>query len=72
MTLITEIDERKNREYWTVEAMLIYGGSFVKALAKAFQQADSVNFQKLVDTFSEYWVHYEGVGKELEKQKNEV
>ncbi len=42
-----------------VEAMERYGASFVKALAVCFQRADSINFSKLRNTFSNYWEEYE-------------
>lgn len=41
-----------------VEAMEIYGGSFVKALAECFRRADRTNFAKLQLTFQSYWMDY--------------
>jgi hypothetical protein len=41
-----------------ISAMLRYGGSFVQALAKAAQQADAENLQKIKDAFDVYWAHY--------------
>jgi hypothetical protein len=38
--------------------MLIYGGSFVQALAQCILRADRGNLFKLVDVFSEYFVEY--------------
>lgn len=35
-----------------------YEGSFVKALAECFRKADNQNFQKLKETFPEYWKNY--------------
>lgn len=45
--------------------MSIYGGSFVKELAKLAQRADSRNLQKIKDTWPEYWEEYEEKGQEL-------
>jgi len=42
-----------------VDAMAQYGGSFVKALAECYYKADAINFNKLQDTFSEYWDEYD-------------
>lgn len=49
----TELDNR------ILEAMEVYGGSFVKALAHLARQADSTNFQKIKNTWSDYWLKYE-------------
>lgn len=49
-------EEIQNRQ--VIEAMEIYGGSFVKSLAKSFKHADPNNFNKLKHTFSEYWDEY--------------
>ncbi len=42
-----------------IDAMEKYGGSFVKQLAVLFRLADHINFEKLKNTFSEYWDQYE-------------
>jgi len=47
------------QEFKIVDAMAMYGGSFVKALAQCFYLADNINFEKLKSTFSEYWLKYE-------------
>lgn len=41
-----------------IDMMEQYGGSFVKAIAKAFRCADLVNTAKLKATFPEYWNQY--------------
>ena len=41
-----------------VQAMLTHGGSFVKALAHAWQVADEINRRKIRDTWSEYFGMY--------------
>lgn len=71
MTLITgtkEQLEEGNREYWTIEAMAKYGGSFVKALAEAARRADPVNLRKIREAWPEYWSEYEETGRKLEKE----
>ena len=55
------------RDYWTIEAMAKYGGSFVKALAEAARRADPQNLAKIKSTWIEYWAEYEKQGFELEK-----
>ena len=42
----------------TIDKMLEYGGSFVRALAEAARHADAVNLQKIKDTWPEYWQQY--------------
>ena len=39
-------------------AMQKYGGSFVKALGSTLSHADSINAQKIKDTWAEYWARY--------------
>lgn len=41
-----------------VEKMELYGGGFAKQLSIAYRLADSVNRQKIRNTFSEYWMKY--------------
>jgi hypothetical protein len=41
-----------------VEAMLKYGGSFVQALAHAWQRGDRINRLRLQGAFQDYWAHY--------------
>lgn len=48
-------------EYDVTEAMLLYGGSFVQALAKLIRQADEGNKQRLVAAFPEYLAKYREV-----------
>lgn len=69
MTLITGTEkqiEEDARDYWTIEAMTKYGGSFVKALAEAARHADKQNLVKIKTTWVEYWTEYEKTGRELE------
>lgn len=48
----------KDQDYKILEAMTIYGGSFVKSLAWAAQRADSENYAKLKAAFPEIWDSY--------------
>jgi hypothetical protein len=41
-----------------IHAMLIYGGSFVQALAVCWQRADPVNQQRLRLAFHDVWREY--------------
>ncbi len=71
MTLIIitgSVEQLENdaRDYWTIEAMTKYGGSFVKALAEAARRADRQNLAKIKTTWVEYWAEYEKTGRELE------
>lgn len=45
-------------DYKTVEMMETYGGSFVKSLAAMLRTADHINFQKVKNTWPEYWNEY--------------
>ena len=45
-------------EYLILAKMELYGGGFAKQLSIAYRLADSVNRQKIRNTFSEYWIKY--------------
>lgn len=44
-----------------IENMEKYGGGFVQALAVCFRRADMINFERLKNTFSEYWEEYKNI-----------
>ena len=46
------------KEYKTVENMSRHGGSFVKALAACFHEADTEHKEKLKEAFPELWTEY--------------
>ncbi len=48
----------KDNDYLILEAMSVYGGSFVKALAVAARMADNENYSKLKAAFPELWDSY--------------
>jgi len=50
--------EHGTAEYWTVEAMTKYGGSFVQALAGAYRAADDVNRAILRRAFAHTFAEY--------------
>lgn len=71
MTLIAGTEkqfEEGARDYWTIEAMAKYGGSFVKSLAEAARRADRQNLAKIKMTWIEYWTEYEKMGRELKEK----
>ena len=51
------------KEITIVDKMAKYGGSFVKALAECFYRADPNNFNRLRETFNDYWIEYENFDK---------
>ena len=69
MTIITGTEKQimeGARDYWTIEAMTKYGGSFVKALAEVARRADPQNLARIKTAWPEYWTEYEKTGRELE------
>ncbi len=65
---VTEHFEESNRNYWTIEAMVKFGGSFVKALAECARLADRQNLAKIKMAWGDYWAEYETKGRKLEKE----
>jgi hypothetical protein len=56
-------------DYDTIQAMLKYGGSFIVALAKAWQAADLENQRKLKHAFPEYWSQYKEMVEQEKRSK---
>jgi hypothetical protein len=56
-------EDRYEQEYFTREAMRVYGGSFVRALADAAECADPCNLAKLKAAFPEVWEQYRRMAK---------
>lgn len=46
-------------DFATVNAMIQFGGSFVRALAQACRLADTENLARIKAAFPEYWAKYE-------------
>lgn len=61
-------EEQANRDYWTIEAMQKYGGSFVSNLGRAAAHADSINLAKIKDAFPDEWNEMEKFGQIMEEE----
>lgn len=51
------------------DAMRKFGGSFIKALAEAFDCADPTNHFILKTAFRDYWRQYTRIAADIEKAK---
>ena len=49
--------------YDVTEAMIIYGGGFVKAFGQLVRQADSENRRRLVEAFPELFDKYRDIAR---------
>ncbi|MCK5018107.1 MAG: hypothetical protein KAS32_13705 [Candidatus Peribacteraceae bacterium] len=58
-------------DYWTIAAMIKYGGGFVVQLGILFRTADDSNKRILKETFPEYWKKYSAMGQKLQEENNE-
>ena len=52
-------------KFWMLKAMRMYGGSFAKALGKAWECADYINNAKLEEAFPELIEQYTEMGAYL-------
>lgn len=59
----------EDQDYYTLRAMSIYGGSFVKALAVLAWSADPNNLEKIKGTWPEYWSEYQKMGEKLPREE---
>lgn len=50
--------EQSDLDFWTTEAMIQYGGSFVRALGHLYRKGDRINKAALKTTFPKYWKQY--------------
>lgn len=57
----------KDNDYDILEAMSVYGGSFVKNIAAAARSADASNYAKLKAAFPEIWNQYEAFAKVMNR-----
>jgi hypothetical protein len=55
----------------TVQAMRVYGGSFIRSLAGCFMFADAENAARLKAAFPDYWQKYSELGDLAEKREKE-
>ena len=58
--------DEKNQDFWTRQAMIKHGGSFVRSLAICMEHADAVNYAKLSAMFPELLEEYRAFGELLE------
>lgn len=64
------LDERNFSEHIAVaEAMIKYGGGFVRQLGYALQHADAVNRLKIQRTWPDYWEQYKEMALSDERRK---
>ena len=56
-----------NTEYDVTEAMVKYGGGFVRQLAILIRLADADNKRRLVEAFPEYLEQYRELARRTEK-----
>lgn len=54
-----------DHDFWTIQAMVQFGGGFVKGLAAAASHADRQNLAKLKATWPEYWEEYHAKGQKM-------
>ena len=53
-------------QFHVAEAMINYGGNFVRALGLALKAADPSNCERIKTAFPEYWEKYLGFSKDME------
>ena len=56
-------------DFYVTEAMIEYGGDFVKRLGMLYRVADSENQARIKAAFPEYWEKYRLMAKMKEKQR---
>ena len=54
-----------------VDAMEMYGGSFVSALARTARYADDRNLMRIKDTWADYWKEYSDIAKIVQQKQND-
>ena len=52
-------------DLWTLDAMRLYGGSFVQALRKAYLVADEENQRRIREGWPEYGLQYRSMAGKL-------
>ena len=58
-------------KFYVQEAMLAYGGGFIKGLGEALSHADPVNVEKIKANWPGYWKEYYEMGTHMESGKND-
>ena len=56
-------------DFYVTEAMIEYGGDFVKRLAMLYRVGDPDNRARIKAAFPEYWEKYRLMAKMKEKQR---
>ena len=67
----TQTEEEYDRNFWITEAMILYGGSFVKRLGKLYRIGDGFNQKILQNAFPEYWKRYDKLAAQAETQSED-
>jgi hypothetical protein len=57
------------QERATLDAMMKYGGNFVRALERAYVSADPENRQKIRETWRIEWAKYERMAEDTAKAR---
>ena len=60
-----------NERFWTANAMIVKGGSFVYYLGCALLRADHINTEKIKEAWPEYWEKYYNLGKKRQEENND-
>lgn len=61
------ISEVTQEDHDVLQAMLQFGGNFVKKLAQAALAADPTNLEKIKIAFPDYWARYQQMAASLPK-----
>ncbi len=59
------MDDKELEEHYTLNAIRVYGGSFMDALRRAYLMADADNRRKIRDTWAKEWEQYRQMGAKL-------
>lgn len=65
-------EDSYEENWWVSEAMMTYGGSFVRLLGEALRVADPINSARLREAFPDYWAEYSGFAKSLYEKNAKV
>ena len=68
MNHLLEMEHEAENNSWTMDAMEMHGGSFVKCLGALARRADPINLKLIKETWSEYWRQYEQIGQDMRRE----
>lgn len=57
-------------DHEVINAMRIYGGSFITHLSRLYDCADTTNQSRIRDAFHDYWAEYTELATMLKKKAN--